>query len=87
MVGETSQVSINQNIKKLSTSKMSNKKIKQSIAIIIVTYLISAFIGLELNPTKWQAIGRILYIALNVVLIGCLYVEYSDKESSEENDD
>ena len=69
---------------------MSNKKIKQSIAIIIVTYLISAFIGLELNPTKWQAIGRILYVALNVALIGCLYVEYSDKESSEsreENDD
>ena len=62
---------------------ITDKKIKQSIAIIIATYLTSAFIGLEINPTKWQAIGRISYVVLNVVLIGALYVEYSDKGDDE----
>ena len=50
-------------------------------------YLTFAFIGLEINPTKWQAIGRISYVVLNVLLIGALYVEYSDKGEDDEIDE
>jgi hypothetical protein len=59
---------------------MDNKKIKQIAAIFIAMYLTFAFIGLELNPAKWDIVGRIFFVVFSIGSIGISYIEDDDKD-------
>jgi hypothetical protein len=60
---------------------MDNQKIKQITAIIIAMYLTFAFIGLELNPAKWDIAGRIFFVVFSIGSIGISYTEDADKDN------
>ena len=60
---------------------MINQKIKQGVIIAFIIYLIWVFIGLELNPIKWDITGRIFYVVFTIVTIGLfIAIENDDKD-------
>jgi len=54
---------------------MSKKEITIIVSIILSMYLGFAFIAMEINPSKWHALGRIFFIVCNLITLAFTFLD------------